>query len=116
MYRLLLMLVWLTSGITLFAQSSTSVAEFNRVVQEEFDATGQEAAAFLVRYMPAADQKSLSADLLLSNFRLAMQAKREFPWAVELSDEQFYNDVLPCLLYTSPSPRDQRGSRMPSSA
>ena len=24
-----------------------------------------------------------------------------------------YND---CLLYTSPSPRDQRGSRMPSSA
>ena len=25
----------------------------------------------------------------------------------------FYN---PCLLYTSPSPRDQRGSRMPSSA
>ena len=24
--------------------------------------------------------------------------------------------VLLCLLYTSPSPRDQRGSRMPSSA
>ena len=26
-------------------------------------------------------------------------------------------DIIPaCLLYTSPSPRDQRGSRMPSSA
>ena len=24
--------------------------------------------------------------------------------------------VIGCLLYTSPSPRDQRGSRMPSSA
>jgi len=24
--------------------------------------------------------------------------------------------MWPCLLYTSPSPRDQRGSRMPSSA
>ena len=24
--------------------------------------------------------------------------------------------IWPCLLYTSPSPRDQRGSRMPSSA
>ena len=24
--------------------------------------------------------------------------------------------LLVCLLYTSPSPRDQRGSRMPSSA
>ena len=29
---------------------------------------------------------------------------------------QEYLDSLPCLLYTSPSPRDQRGSRMPSSA
>ena len=27
-----------------------------------------------------------------------------------------YNDIKVCLLYTSPSPRDQRGSRMPSSA
>ena len=28
-----------------------------------------------------------------------------------------YNDLpKACLLYTSPSPRDQRGSRMPSSA
>ena len=26
------------------------------------------------------------------------------------------DQVLCCLLYTSPSPRDQRGSRMPSSA
>ena len=25
-------------------------------------------------------------------------------------------NYTPCLLYTSPSPRDQRGSRMPSSA
>ena len=31
----------------------------------------------------------------------------------ELADELRSN---PCLLYTSPSPRDQRGSRMPSSA
>ena len=31
----------------------------------------------------------------------------------------YYRDdamLLACLLYTSPSPRDQRGSRMPSSA
>ena len=27
-----------------------------------------------------------------------------------------YQEVITCLLYTSPSPRDQRGSRMPSSA
>ena len=32
-------------------------------------------------------------------------------------DHRFNINMLPsCLLYTSPSPRDQRGSRMPSSA
>ena len=30
--------------------------------------------------------------------------------------EQLGEDLKDCLLYTSPSPRDQRGSRMPSSA
>ena len=29
---------------------------------------------------------------------------------------EFFQLCLGCLLYTSPSPRDQRGSRMPSSA
>ena len=29
---------------------------------------------------------------------------------------QVFADDTVCLLYTSPSPRDQRGSRMPSSA
>ena len=28
----------------------------------------------------------------------------------------YWSYFYPCLLYTSPSPRDQRGSRMPSSA
>ena len=31
-------------------------------------------------------------------------------------DEDIAIDHITCLLYTSPSPRDQRGSRMPSSA
>ena len=34
-------------------------------------------------------------------------------WLALEAAEQFH---IPCLLYTSPSPRDQRGSRMPSSA
>ena len=31
-------------------------------------------------------------------------------------EEDFIAMIGTCLLYTSPSPRDQRGSRMPSSA
>ena len=33
----------------------------------------------------------------------------------KINDEEIDRDSI-CLLYTSPSPRDQRGSRMPSSA
>ena len=31
-------------------------------------------------------------------------------------ERETFERITPCLLYTSPSPRDQRGSRMPSSA
>ena len=33
-----------------------------------------------------------------------------------LSNDDKFDIHIDCLLYTSPSPRDQRGSRMPSSA
>ena len=40
-----------------------------------------------------------------------------FEMAVNNPDIHFFGiEVYDCLLYTSPSPRDQRGSRMPSSA
>ena len=37
-------------------------------------------------------------------------------WKESTSQRDFYAWHITCLLYTSPSPRDQRGSRMPSSA
>ena len=46
----------------------------------------------------------------IENFRLS-DYNRGLPMAVDLSVPMHV-----CLLYTSPSPRDQRGSRMPSSA
>ena len=42
---------------------------------------------------------------------------KEIEWLPEhIRDGQFGKWLEGCLLYTSPSPRDQRGSRMPSSA
>ena len=35
---------------------------------------------------------------------------------IALGAKKIFIEQFPCLLYTSPSPRDQRGSRMPSSA
>ena len=37
-------------------------------------------------------------------------------WADRITFEEIKDKTGNCLLYTSPSPRDQRGSRMPSSA
>ena len=35
---------------------------------------------------------------------------------IDYKDVNLLKRFMSCLLYTSPSPRDQRGSRMPSSA
>ena len=44
-------------------------------------------------------------------------AESEMPGLMALREEYSKEKPLKgCLLYTSPSPRDQRGSRMPSSA
>lgn len=48
---------------------------------------------FLIKHMPEQDLRSLSADFLLENVRLAHEARQASPW--QISDELFLNDVLP---------------------
>ena len=50
--------------------------------------------AFLISYMPERDAKSLSADFLLENVQYAYKARAEFPWAKEVPDSVFLNDVV----------------------
>lgn len=54
----------------------------------------REAVAFLISYMPERDAKSLSADFLLENVEYAYKARAEFPWAKEVPDSVFLNDVV----------------------
>jgi dienelactone hydrolase len=56
---------------------------------------GEHAAKFLTEHMPAKDREALSADFLTNNLDLAFQARGEFPWAKQVPDEIFLNDVLP---------------------
>ena len=52
-------------------------------------------------------------EIVFNKFFPVINAKK----AYVIKGEKFEADIsLGCLLYTSPSPRDQRGSRMPSSA
>ena len=63
--------------------------------------------------MPGCGKSTLCAWLKAAAARLGMAVE-----VVSLDDFYFPGEQLEsaCLLYTSPSPRDQRGSRMPSSA
>ena len=73
-----------------------------------------------VEYEPKAD---LSSDITELRYNLMKEENEEYLQAVKSNDLIEIGDalgdmlyILCCLLYTSPSPRDQRGSRMPSSA
>ncbi len=46
-----------------------------------------------------ADRDSLKADFLIENLDLAFRAREEFPWAREVPEEIFLNDVLPYSVF-----------------
>ena len=91
-------------------------------------------AAFLADYDIGAPRtlKGIAQGVENSNFHLETTQDRfiltlfekradpqDLPWFVALTEHlaaKGFPCASPCLLYTSPSPRDQRGSRMPSSA
>ncbi len=50
---------------------------------------------FLVANMPDADLATLKADFLIENHALAYKARKQFPWAKDLPEETFLNNVLP---------------------
>ena len=62
---------------------------------EKFGDVGRRAAYFLVDNMPAGDRAALSCDFLMENLALALEARDEFPWAKDVPERIFFNDVLP---------------------
>ena len=53
----------------------------------------------------------ISKNIVIPNGKILRNLRFSLP-----GNETLYKQLTNCLLYTSPSPRDQRGSRMPSSA
>ena len=71
-------------------------SNFSEIVKfRDHGALGEQAWEFLSAGMPESDLKSLSADLLIENFDYAMRARSEFAWSEGISEEMFFNDVLP---------------------
>ena len=57
-----------------------------------------------VKFLPLFSRRLETTSLVISEPTIRLSLDEEGDWSIA------------CLLYTSPSPRDQRGSRMPSSA
>jgi hypothetical protein len=76
--------------------------EFIAASAEKHGAFGEKAARFLMAHMPPADQANLSSRFLLENLDLALQARERFPWAGEVPEQIFLNDVLPYAVFDEP--------------
>ena len=62
---------------------------------EKFGDAGRRAAYFIVDNMPPGDRGVLGCDFLMENLSLAFEARAKFPWAKQLPERIFFNDVLP---------------------
>ena len=83
----------------------------------------QNGVAGLTKLKPAPLYKPKNADLVTAcNYDEHVERLNEVDMVIEAVAERLYikhavyNNIIPCLLYTSPSPRDLSTSRMPSSA
>ena len=106
LYRLVITFILVTSCSTLFAaenpaaiSSALKRAGTNRSqIQAALDrspAQQREGMQFLVAHMPDHDLKTLTAEFLLENVRLAYQAREESSWKAKIPKDIFLNNVLP---------------------
>lgn len=75
------------------ATAGDNAKELTKALKEA-PADQKKAVAFLISYMPERDAKTLSSAFLLENVQYAYKARAEFPWAKEVPDSVFLNDVV----------------------
>lgn len=75
------------------ATAGDNAKELKKALKEA-PADRKKAVAFLISYMPERDAKTLSSAFLLENVQYAYKARAEFPWAKEVPDSVFLNDVV----------------------
>ena len=79
---------------TALLKAGTNQAELEKALKDAAPEM-KEGVAFLIAYMPERDLTSMKGDDLLSNVRLAYEARNRFAWAKSVPDSIFLNDVLP---------------------
>lgn len=93
---LLLTILAILNGSSLRA---TPLDDFIAAARQNHGAPGEKAARFLVEHMPDKDRETLTEPFLTENLNLAFKARAEFPWARQIPEDLFHNDVLPYAVF-----------------
>jgi hypothetical protein len=92
----------LVLSFVLNSAATTPLENFIATARQNHGPTGEKAARFLVDNMPAKDQTNLTESFLTENLDLAFKARAEFPWAKQIPEDIFLNDVLPYAVFDEP--------------
>ena len=97
--------------------SYLDIDEIARATKRPEDVVGLHffSPANVMKLLEVVRGEKTSADIIATSMALAGKIGKA-PVLSKVGYGFIANRVMSCLLYTSPSPRDQRGSRMPSSA
>lgn len=93
-----LLFTLISAGFVIAAPTDDFIAK----ATQAHGAFGEKAARFLVEHMSESDKTSLTAEFLTENLDLALKARAAFPWAKDLPEEIFLNDVLPYAVFDEP--------------
>lgn len=88
--------------VTVSHAIASPVDDFIAAAAEKHGVFGEKAARFLTAHMPEADKRALTAGFLTENLDLALHARATFPWAKEVPEGLFLNDVLPYAVFDEP--------------
>jgi len=86
------------SGVTHTETQADTWAAFVSWAAEEHGDFGARAASFLAEHRPERDA-DVAPELLRENLTLALAARESFPWARDVPEELFFNDVLPYAVF-----------------
>ena len=95
----------------LVLSNSVSIYNTDQTMMERTSNTIQRPMPYISRSYSGTDMSSNFGDYTQLSVPATIGFSKSVPWKLSATDQ-----THPCLLYTSPSPRDRQKSRMPSSA
>jgi transglutaminase-like putative cysteine protease/predicted esterase len=88
-------------AIAPLASAQSTWPEIAKLAAERHGEPGAQAAAFLAEHRPERDD-AIDPAIVLESIAVALRARDTYPWAKDLSEDLFLNDVLPYATLDEP--------------